>query len=390
MDFLRSLTNPLVAILLLVVAFIAAGLAKKLIVKLLKAVKAEKLLSKLGADESVAESAITFVGKLVYFVVFLLFLPSVLDRLGMNSVSAPITNLVNKFLAFVPSLVAAIIIIVVGLFVAKLVKDLLASLLKAVKVDALQEKAGIKASDNASFSNIIANVVYGLIVLVVITTGLDQLKIPAISNPANDIVASIFAIIPSVLAAIVIIAAGVFIAKLVAKLLEGLLAGVGADSLLEKVTGSAKKVSLSKVISEVVKYVLVIIFLVQGINVLNLPVLTNIGAAVISYLPAVLTAVIILAIGMFAANTAEAAIVKKFPNAKAAALVAKVVIYVFVGFVCLSQLGVAIDMVEKTFVLIIAAVCVAFAVAFGIGGRNFAANMLAKLEKKIDNNEETK
>jgi len=308
----------------------------------------------------------------------------------MSSVSAPITNLVDRFLAFVPSLVAAIIIIVVGLFVAKLVRDLLASVLKAVKVDALQEKAGIKASENASFSNIIANVVYGLIVLVVITTGLDQLKIPAISNPANDIVASIFAIIPSVLAAIVIIAAGVFIAKLVAKLLEGLLAGVGADSLLEKVTGSAKKVSLSKVISEVVKYVLVIIFLVQGINVLNLPVLTNIGAAVISYLPAVLTAVIILAIGMFAANTAEAAIVKKFPNAKAAALVAKVVIYVFVGFVCLSQLGVAIDMVEKTFVLIIAAVCVAFAVAFGIGGRNFAANMLAKLEKKIDNNEETK
>ena len=47
-------------------------------------------------------------------------------------------------------------------------------------------------------------------------------------------------------------------------------------------------------------------------------------------------------------------------------------------------------LVEKTFVLIIAAVCVAFAVAFGIGGRNFAANMLAKLEKKIDNNEETK
>ena len=90
---------------------------------------------------------------------------------------------------------------------------------------------------------------------------------------------------------------------------------------------------------------------------------------------------------MFAANTAEAAIVKKFPNAKGGALVAKVVIYVFVGFVCLSQLGVAINIVEDTFVLIVAAVCVAFAIAFGVGGRTFAANMLEKLEKKIDNNE---
>lgn len=387
---LKALTNPLVAILLLVVAFIAAGLAKKLIVKLLKAVKAEKFLSKLGADESVTESAITFAGKLVYFVVFLLFLPSVLDRLGMSSVSAPITNLVNRFLAFVPSLVAAVIIITVGLFVAKLIKDLTVSVLKAVKIDALQEKAGIKASENASFSNLIANVIYGLLVLVVITTGLDQLSIPAISEPANNIVASIFAIIPNILAAIVIIAAGVFIAKLVAKLLEGLLAGVGTDSLLEKITGSAKKISLSKVISEVVKYVLVIIFLVQGINVLDLPVLTSIGTAVLAYLPAVLTAVIIFAIGMFAANTLEASIVKRFPNAKVAALVAKVVIYVFVGFVCLSQLGVAIAIVEKTFLFAIAALCIAFAVAFGIGGRTFAANMLAKLEKKLDNNEETK
>lgn len=386
---LNTLINLLVAIVLLVVAFIAASLVKKLVIKLLNAVNVQKLLGKFGAKEEVAKSAIEFVGKLVYFVTFLLFLPGVLDRLGMNSVSTPITNMVNKFVAFIPNLVAAGIIIAVGLFIANLVKELLASALRAVRVDALQEKAGIKASENTAFSSIIANVVYGVIVLIVITTGLDQLGIDAISSPANNIVTSIFAIIPSILAAIVIIAAGVFIAKLVAKLLESLLAGVGADSFLEKVTGNAsKKLTLSKIISEVVKYVLVVIFLVQGINVLNLPVLTNIGTAVIGYLPSVLTAVIVLAIGIFAANTAEAALVKRFPNAKASALIVKVVIYVFVGFVCLSQLGVAIAVVEKTFVLAIAALCVAFAVAFGIGGRSFAANMLAKLEKKIDNNEE--
>ncbi len=387
----NTLINLLWAIVLLVIAFVAATLVKKLVIKLLTAVKAEALLAKIGAKEEVAKSAIQFVGKLVYFITFLLFLPAVLDKMGMSSVSQPIIGMVNSFVAFIPNLVATAIIIVVGLFIANIIKDLLTSVLKAVKVDALQEKAGIKASENASFSSIIANLVYGLIVLIVITTGLDQLGIPTISQPANSIVASIFAIIPSILAAIVIIAAGVFIAKLVAKLLEGLLASVGADSLLEKISGNTnKKLSLSKIIGEVVKYVLVVIFLVQGINVLNLPVLTAIGEAVISYLPAVLTAIIILAIGLFAANTAEAAIVKKFPNAKASAMVAKVIIYVFVAFVCLSQLGVAIAIVEKTFVLAVAALCVAFAIAFGVGGRTFAANMLAKLEKKIDNNEAKK
>ena len=165
------------------------------------------------------------------------------------------------------------------------------------------------------------------------------------------------------------------------------MAGVGADSLIEKVTGNAeKKLALSKIIGAVVKYVLVIIFLVQGINVLNLPVLTEVGAAIIGYMPAVLSAVLIIAVGLFAAHTAEAALVKKFPSAKAGALIAKVAIYVLVAFLCLSQLGVATTIVEATFILIIAALSVAFAIAFGVGGRNFASNALDKLEKKIDDN----
>ncbi|MFR2692887.1 MAG: hypothetical protein ACLTBV_20045 [Enterocloster bolteae] len=57
-------------------------------------------------------------------------------------------------------------------------------------------------------------------------------------------------------------------------------------------------------------------------------------------------------------------------------------------FLCLSQLEIAPVIVETTFILIVAALAVAFAIAFGIGGRNFAANTLEKLEKKLENKEE--
>lgn len=383
--FLEPIPDVISAIILLLVAFLVAKLAQSLVTKLLKAVKAENFLGKLGIKDKATGSAVTFVAKLVFFVVFLLFLPAVLDKLGMQSVSAPITSLVNSFLAFVPKLVAAGIIIAVGMFIANIVKELLIPVLKAVKVDAVQEKAGIAASESTSFSSIIANVVYGVIVLIVITSALEQLGITAISAPANDIVSTIFAMIPNVLATILVIAIGIFIAKLVAKLLENLLAGVGADTLIEKITGNAeKKLALSKIISAVVKYVLVIIFLVQGINLLQLEVLTEVGAAIIGYMPAVLSAVLIIAAGMFAANAVEGLLVKKFPQAKASALIAKVAIYVLTAFLCLSQLNVATAIVETTFILIIAALCVAFAVAFGVGGRIFAANALEKLEKKLE------
>ena len=387
-SILQWIPDFIYAILLLVIACFAANIVKKLVIKLFKAIDVEKFLNKIGIKNVITDSSVEFVAKLAYFVTFLLFLPGVLDRIGMQSVSTPITNMVDSFLAFIPKLVSAGIIVAVGSFVARIVKELLLPVLKTLKVDTLQEKAGIKATENASFSNIIANVIYGIILLVVITSALESLGISAISDPANRIVATILNMIPNVLGAIVIVAVGLFIAKLVAKLLENLLAGVGADSFLEKVTGNTnKKLSLSKILSGVVKYVIVIIFLVQGINVLELGILTSIGASIVAYLPVALSAVIILAIGLFAANMARSAIENKFPKAKAAALIAKVAIYVVTGFVCLSQLGVAIAIVETTFILIIAALCIAFAVAFGIGGRTFAANTLEKLEKKMENND---
>ena len=163
MDFIYSLLgmipNVVFAILLLVVAFVAAKIVKSLVLKLLKAVKAESFLNKLGVKDTATNSSVEFVAKLAYFVTFLLFLPGVLDKLGMQSVSSPITGMVNDFLAFIPKLVAAGIIIAVGMFIANIVKELLVPVLKAIKVDALQEKAGIEASENTAFSNIIANVI---------------------------------------------------------------------------------------------------------------------------------------------------------------------------------------------------------------------------------------
>ena len=346
---------------------------------------ADALLAKVGIKDDAAKNAKEFIAKLVYFVTFLLFLPGVLDKLGMHSVSTPIVNLTNSFLSFLPKLVAAGLILAIGIFVANIVKDLLLPVLKATKVDKLQEKTGIQATEKTSFSNILTNVVYGFILLIVITSALDQLGVAAISAPTNAIVSAIFAAIPNVLGAIIIIALGVFISNLVANLLGSLLAGIGTDSLIEKITGSpAKKVQLSKVISTIVKYLMVIIFLVQGINVLKLPVLAGVGELILSYVPTAISIVLILGLGIFAANTAEKVITSKFPKAKAGAFIAKAVIYVVLGFICMSQLGIANKIVESTFILIIASLCFAFAVSFGFGGKGFAANQLEKLEKKLD------
>ncbi len=135
--------------------------------------------------------------------------------------------------------------------------------------------------------------------MVVITSALDVLGVAAISNPANAVVGEIFGAIPDVIAAIVIVAIGIFIAQLVGKLLEALLAGVGADTWIEKITKNPEnKIVLSKILSAIVKYVLIIVFVVQGIDVLGLTALNIVGTGIIAYLPSLIATVLIFGIGI--------------------------------------------------------------------------------------------
>lgn len=384
-SLLQLIPDLVLAAIFIVIAVVVAGLAKKLIVKLLKACKFEKLLTKIGVKAENSESIISFIGKLVYFIIILLFVPGILDNLGLSSVANPITSMISTFIAYIPKLVAAGLVLAIGIFLAKLVKDILKPVLNALKVDKLQEKLGVKTNEKFTFSNIIVNIIYGLIILVVVASALDQIGLDVISNPVNNIVASIFGIIPNILAAIVVIAIGVFIANLVANLLCGLLVSVGADSLIEKITGNSEsKLSISKICSTVVKYLIAVIFVIEGVQAIGLPILTTIGMAIIGYLPELLSVVLIVLAGVIVSKIVDKALSKKECACKACVALAKTCIYVITAFLALNQLGIAPEIVNTTFVFIIAALCVAFAVAFGFGGRQFAANTLKKVEEKME------
>lgn len=292
-NLLNGLGNVVFAVIILILALIIASVAKSLVLKALQALHVEQQLAKLGINDTSSASAMSFIGKLVWFIVFLLFLPGVFSRLGLSSITAPITSLVSTFVGYIPKLLAAGIIIAIGIFAADLVKQVLLPILRATKIDNLQKTLGIKTSE---------------------------------------------------------------------------------------------KTTLSALIAEIAKYLLILFFVVQAINALDLSVLSNVGAAIISYIPAVLSSIIIVIVAMLAGKALENVIVKAAPKAKGAAVMAKIIVYVFAGFMVLSQLGFSTSIINTAFTLILASVCIAAAIAFGIGGRDFAKHQLDKLEKKIDDN----
>ncbi len=385
-SFFESLPNVFSAILLLILALIVAYLAKRIVTKLLKMVNVDKYTEKIGLADEATGSSVEFIGKLVFLIVFLLFLPGVLDKLGMQNVSAPITSMVSQFLNYIPNILAAIVILVVGLFIAKLIRQLLTPILRRLNVDKIQEKAGISTTENTTVSSVISYLVYVLILIPVAIAALQVLNISAISEPAIAMLDKIILFLPNIFAAIAIIIIGLFISKIVGKLLTEILAGVGTDKLVEKIVPEDKtklrSFSLSKGIGDLVKYILILLFFVEAINILKLQVLQAVGAAIIAYLPLVISAIIIMGVSLFVASWVESLLLKKFTDMKIAAFVVKAAIITLAVFMTLNQLGIATSIVNAAFIIVLGAVAVAFAISFGVGGRDAASNVLEVLQKK--------
>ena len=215
------------------------------------------------------------------------------------------------------------------------------------------------------------------------STTLTVLGIEAISAPAMGIVSSIFGAIPSIILAVVVVTVGIFVASLACGLLYNVLVAANFDSIVKKVVPQLK-VSATKIVVNLVRSFIIIFVAAQGIEALNLPVLTMIVTAIVAYLPLVIKAAVILFVAFIGANMLEAIIVKSNENAANLAKIVKVAIFTLAGFMILSQLDIASTIVNTAFIVTISAIAIAFALAFGLGGKDFAKKTLDRVDEKIE------
>ena len=394
-QFNNTVPSVLIAVLILLLAFLCAWIVKKLVEKFMALIKVDILFKKAGIDDERRDKTKDFISKLAYLVTFVLFLPGIFQKLGLSDVASPIVAMMNKLMVYLPNIVAAVVLLIVGLFLAKTVKELLIPVFRKLKMDEWLKKIGFESKSGTSIAEFAANVVYVLIVIPIVIAALYALNIQAISDPAVNMLNQILVFIPRIAVAVVILFVGRFIADLVFQVLEKLLISIGTDKFADSVVEATAEVkegeekkenefSLAKLIAYIVKYVIITIFLVEAIKVLMLDVLTNIGNAVIAYIPYALSAIIIIGICILLGSYVKKVILKKFPDNKGVALLCKSLIIIVGAFITLYQLGIAKEMINSAFVIILGAIAIAFAISFGVGGREFAANMLKRIENKID------
>ncbi len=389
------------ALIFLIIAFIAAALSSFVAKKLFKLMRLDMRFDKWGINEGQNGTAIKFIGKLVFLIVFLLFIPSVLGALGLESVSEPIIDFANTFIGYFPNIIAAAILIFIGIFLGGIIGDVITVLLRKTKIDTLSERFSKKGESDENeeiikreerrISELLGKTASGLIILIAIVQALTVLDIEAISAPALSIINAIFGAVPTLILAFIVISIGLIVVSIACAFLENLLNGIGFDGMLSRIMPNMKsKVSLTKIISGIARVLIILFVIAEGIDILGLEILSNIMNVIIAYLPMVIKAAVIAIAAFFGAGLIESLLQKALPASKLIPKLSKIIIYVVAGFMVLSQLGFASTIVNYAFIITLSSLAVAFAIAFGIGGREFAKKTLDKVKldgKDAENNE---
>ncbi|MGL5902639.1 MAG: mechanosensitive ion channel, partial [Cetobacterium sp.] len=129
--------------------------------------------------------------------------------------------------------------------------------------------------------------------------------------------------------------------------------------------------------------------IIQSVEILNLGSLQSLSLKLTILLGDIFLGVVIIAIGIVIANYVNKIIINtSLENKNQIALVSKVAIIVFVGAMGLGQMGIANEIINLAFGFTVGAIAIAFAVAFGIGGKDLAKEKLQKLNccKKNETN----
>lgn len=361
------------AVLLLVLAYFIASAVRSM----LKALLNKTSFCKSQEDGAKKESIVEYIGDIAYLFVMLLFVPGIFSALGASTIATPILDMMRSIWSFLPNLLGAGIVLMLGNLVAKLIRQLLAPALKKANVDKLQEKLGCETPSEVSLSETLAYLVYVLILIPVIIAALQVLKLDVLTAPATVMLQEILTYIPLVAAALFVAGLGVVLGRLVSQIVTRLIAASGADEKVKEFIGETSyKFSLSGIVGSILNGVIVILFTVQGVNLLKLEILTKVGTAIIGYLPNILASVLVMAAAWIGSAAAQRAFEKNGFTCCAAFI--RGLILIIAGFMILSQLGIAVSIVNEAFIIILTGAALAFAIAFGIGGADIVKKYLAK------------
>jgi hypothetical protein len=392
-QFMNWGPKVLIAVLILVATWIVARAVKWALQKAIDRTPALRRHMTGGPEETVGHQ----IGTIAKLIIWLVGIMAALQFLGFPQILAPINELVNEIFAFLPHLIAAGLIFFVGLVVARIVKRLVETVLIAANVDGLLARVGIGSTEGtvradptavppgaapgttrASIARAAGILVYALIIIPVAIAALQALEISAIAGPATTMLNEILAAIPRVLAAALWIGIAFVAARFLKTIIEAILPPTGFDDAIRSTGVIPSTAFPSRIVANIAMITIILAASIEAARQLGGDQIAIFLAQVTALGGKVIFGTLIIVVGIFLARIIATLVGSGTGEGGFAQAIVRYAIIALFTAIGLTFMGLADQIVILAFGLILGSAAIATALAFGLGGREAAAQVLER------------
>ncbi|MBB34615.1 MAG: hypothetical protein CME88_04545 [Hirschia sp.] len=375
--------NVVYAIIILVVTYLVA-----LLVKWLLGAGIDKIpfVTKANEKDVTGKTIGSSIGSAGFWIVILIGLVMALEKLGLTSVSNSIRGTVDTIFAYLPQIIGAILTFFIFFIVARVAKQATVATLAAAQADAAPEKIGL-AKGPVKVTSMAGTIVFALILIPGAIAALNVLDIEAITGPTVAMLNEVTGAIPNIFVAVIVISLFALIAKFVTDLLKKVLPNTGLDSAVEKtglLKGADAGVTPSNIIATIAGLIILLLGLIQGTYTLGFDPLNHALDIVLQMGAQILFGSVIIFAGVLISGIVASAIKASGDDtADMAAGVMRWIIVILSVILGVSRMGLdpSGEFITTAALILLIGASLAGGLAFGLGGKEWAARQLDKLNK---------
>ncbi len=342
------------------------------------------------------------IGEVGYWLVWLLGLMAALAQLGpwANPVITPLNGMVANFFNYLPNIVGALLIFIIGFALATIARRMVEALVEAIELDRRLVDAGLTHTPRGpGLARLLGILTFTLIIIPVAIAALDALAIEAISSPATAMLNNILMTIPRVIGAALIIFIAYVVGRWVMMLTEEGLKSIGFDDIIFSIanaepirvgmrqqpetivpasdTAGFRRFPPSRMIGLAVLIGIVLFAAVEAARILEFGAMAAMLSQVLELASRIVFGAVIIGLGALLANILAAATLREGkPTSEILSVLVRWGVIALASAVGLRFMGLANEIIVLAFGLILGSVAVAVAIAFGIGGRDAAKRLL--------------
>lgn len=390
----QALPRVAKAALILGVAYVAGRILKILISRALDGLGVDTRFAQLteSTEDDAADSPNRFsevAGTIVFWLLIVFGLGGALEALEIEPLALPLRNAIDRVVTLVPSLAIAALLVFIGYTAGRILRVVIRKLLQGLGFDGLVARVGLdKLTGNSSPSDLVG---FSLMVFVIVQAtiaALNELGLSTLSGPLTDMVAKFWNLLPSLAVSALLIAIGVFVGGLLRGLVAAALRNLGFDSLMERV-GFGKVADredrlgeFSEIVGFAVQIGVILLAVAQALDNLELNTWALYVNTLLAYvLKNVAVALAVVLVGFVIGGYVRDLIQSREGDNEASRWVgefARYTVLVFAFTMAVRHLDVAEDFVLLTFGLLFGALCLAMALAFGLGSREVAGDIVKR------------